>query len=219
MRISDLNECREHRYAAAGLRSLRYLPARWNDLYNLVPAGNIDIQEGVCWLERNGLAYMSSGIIYRTRWGDRAVDHPMIGHRHGWLTVLSRAEYSERRISLMCQCDCGIVKPIRASAILKGASRSCGCKRSYFARLRHTKHGKARYGVKCKEYLAWKRLRTKSKCLGQKVSERWETFQQFYLDLGTRPKGHCLRKFPDGHPWGPHNVRWDPDTRVKVEGC
>ena len=60
------------------------------------------------------------------------------------------------------------------------------------------------------------RCQTKSHCkyatygaIGVKVSERWDDFNYFLADMGERPAGKTLDRFPD--PWGnyePSNCRW-----------
>lgn len=53
------------------------------------------------------------------------------GMRFGRLTVLSRAENSQRgERRWLCRCDCGKEKSILERSLLYGGSKSCGCYRS-----------------------------------------------------------------------------------------
>ena len=61
--------------------------------------------------------------------------YDLIGQRFGRLTVLSRAENyispsGQSQVMYNCQCDCGTIKSISASALKAGLTQSCGCLRS-----------------------------------------------------------------------------------------
>ncbi len=51
----------------------------------------------------------------------------MTGVTVGRLLVLRRCENQKDRTTWVCQCECGTVKTIHASAIRSGAQVSCGC--------------------------------------------------------------------------------------------
>jgi hypothetical protein len=56
--------------------------------------------------------------------------HNLIGQRFGHLTVLSSDGTPGKREKWLCQCDCGNARSLRATSVLSGAMRSCGCQTS-----------------------------------------------------------------------------------------
>jgi hypothetical protein len=52
----------------------------------------------------------------------------LVGQRFGELTVLKKLR-KNGNIYLECQCSCGVIKEIRQSHLLSGATSSCGCAR------------------------------------------------------------------------------------------
>lgn len=114
------------------------------------------------------------------------------------------------------RCNCG--KEFEAN--LRGVEREnlgCGC------RLRRgaPKHGNtSRYGT-TPTYSSWKAA--KARCYnsnnkhyyryggdGIKMCDRWiNSFENFLLDMGERPEGHTLDRFPNKRGnYEPENCRW-----------
>jgi hypothetical protein len=113
---------------------------------------------------------------------------------------------------LLCVCDCGTVKDVERGSLRKGASQSCGCLR--------IKHGHALPHKRTREYASWGNM--KRRCSeptnnrwkyyggkGIKFCERWEKFDNFLADMGLRPKGKTLDRWPDKNGnYEPGNCRW-----------
>ena len=75
------------------------------------------------------------------------------------------------------------------------------------------KHGKSRTPT----WNSWsgmlKRVDGKDRCshlyIGVKVCKRWRTFSNFFADMGERPKGKTLDRYPNGRgDYKPSNCRW-----------
>lgn len=58
------------------------------------------------------------------------------GHRFGRWTTISPASATGRTY-VLCRCDCGTEREVTADNLQRGTSRSCGCRVSEFARIRH----------------------------------------------------------------------------------
>ncbi len=76
----------------------------------------------------------------------KPIKHDVVGKRFGRLTVVSEAEprrYASGASSRMviCQCECGTIKPVLVSSLIKGGTKSCGCLLSEVSKARQTKHG------------------------------------------------------------------------------
>ncbi|HVM91765.1 MAG TPA: hypothetical protein VMT67_03080 [Terriglobales bacterium] len=83
-----------------------------------------------------------------------------------------------------------------------------------------TKHGQARIGAHTRTYESWQSMRRR--CLQEKESHyaqyggrgiticaRWDSFEAFLEDMGERPIGKTLDRFPDvDGNYEPGNCRW-----------
>lgn len=118
-----------------------------------------------------------------------------------------------------CRCKCGTTRTIRAGHLTSGASKSCGCLRTEKMVKRSTKHGHARRGRHSAEYDIWVSMRARCNDRrnkswsqyggkGVRVCKRWEVFENFYADLGPRPKGTSLGRKNDAGDYRRGNVEW-----------
>lgn len=132
-----------------------------------------------------------------------------------WL-VLGRTKGANWR----CLCACGVQKAVQGSSLKLGKSVSCGC----FAREMNTTHGMEGTSV----YAIWAGM--KQRCSnpnsshyadyggrGIRVCEQWQTFEGFYADMGDRPKGMSIDRYPDNDGnYEPGNVRWaNPTMQIR----
>lgn len=77
----------------------------------------------------------------------------MIGLKFGRLLVLERAEdyvasSGRHEVAVLCQCDCGNIKRIRASVLKNGSTKSCGCYKREVTVARTRTHGLTRSRIR-----------------------------------------------------------------------
>ena len=149
----------------------------------------------------------------------------MKGQRFGRLVVLSCAgqKYDGKTLWL-CRCDCGRRTKIVRASLRRGLTRSCGCLSDENRLMGHqATHGHCRAIYPQQQsptYVSWQAM--KARCLnkrhrhysryggrGIRICRRWRKFGNFLADMGMRPKGKTLDRFPDndGH-YKPSNCRW-----------
>ncbi|WP_075643826.1 hypothetical protein [Paraburkholderia monticola] len=123
-----------------------------------------------------------------------------------------------------CQCDCGNTHLVNRKNLIGNFVRSCGClvkesiKKASEANFTH-RHAKTSI------YRIWGLMKTRCNNpsnpaypqyggRGIKVCERWEKFENFLADMGERPLGMSLDRYPDVNGnYEPSNCRWA--TRVQ----
>ncbi len=145
------------------------------------------------------------------------------GRRFGRLTVIGFAGKERYVPKWWCRCDCGNTAKPAAYSLLKGETQSCGCLQRERSAAAATRHGLRSHPL----YKTWKDMR--ARCLspsnasfpsyggrGISVCDRWRFgeggkggFECFVEDMGPRPPGHTLDRYPDNDGnYEPGNCRW-----------
>lgn len=113
----------------------------------------------------------------------------LAGRRVGLLVVLGPAPSRKKRAIWHCRCDCGVVKEVRASALLTATTVSCGC----FAR-QVTRERSRVPGTGTGVHFTWMSMISRTTNpnnhaypryggRGIKVCNRWRVFSTFYADM------------------------------------
>lgn len=125
---------------------------------------------------------------------------------------------------VLCRCECGNEKEIPCRHLPSGVSRSCGCLARELTSERASPvktHGHAwNRGERSPTYINWRNAR--DRCLnprapnyseyggrGIRFCDRWNDFTAFLSDMGERPDGMTLDRYPDvDGNYEPGNCRW-----------
>lgn len=144
-----------------------------------------------------------------------------IGKKFNRLTVVCEVERTTKNRKFLCVCDCGNKINVEAHSFVGGKTKSCGClkKESNAAVGKlNRKYSIDFIAAKSKTYKSWISMKyrcsspTKKNYSGRgiRVCERWlNSFENFIFDMGERPKGMTLDRFPNQNGnYEPLNCRW-----------
>ena len=139
----------------------------------------------------------------------------LTGAMFGRFIVIEEAPRRGKSRYWVCRCGCGAICHIRQDALRRGTSRSCGCLSAEMSRLRNRSHGKRASSV----YAVWNAMlqrccNSQNKQFSQYggrgigVCPRWQTFAEFYTDMGSPPEGMTLDRKDNDKGYCKDNCRW-----------
>jgi hypothetical protein len=141
----------------------------------------------------------------------RAFD--LTGQQFNRLTVIAPVTVNGRR-KWVCKCQCGNEVVALTSNLTHQRTMSCGClnrevaaQTQYKHGMRHSREYDTFYNAKARcqkpSHVSYERYG------GRGIEFRFESFQQFYAELGPRPSAqHSLDRVDTNGHYEPGNVRW-----------
>ena len=151
----------------------------------------------------------------------------LMGRRFGKRVVIAHTpnQGKEHKPFWRVRCDCGREDEVRAQTLRSGVADQCRDCCSRAVGKISFRHGHSRLGKLSPEYISWQSMRTR--CLnpkekrwylyggrGIKICDRWLLvdgvgFKNFLEDMGPRPEGKTLDRFPNVNGnYEPNNCRW-----------
>lgn len=139
------------------------------------------------------------------------------GQKFNMLTAIEQAPQNiQHKTAWICRCDCGNTVTVRNDHLRFGSTFSCGCYRIKACGDRMRRHGMSFTPTHVTWASMWNRCTNPNADsydryggAGITICDRWKVFKNFLEDMGARPKGKTIDRYPDpAGNYEPTNCRW-----------
>lgn len=137
------------------------------------------------------------------------------GHLFGRLTATHFCRVEKEKSVWSFLCACGTEIEARVNDVRSGNTKSCGCLNKERVLAAVTAHASSYTST----YNIWRQMR--QRCSNKKhksyayyggrgisVCTRWDSFNNFFADMGERPAGLTLERIDNSRGYGPDNCKW-----------